>query len=234
MAEVATCRSKISFLRPSRFTSASPVSTLFYRQLDVVFNAFNFSARPCNENGVYPADGETPPSSTPSTVNDWTPYKDRLQFEAADFLYTEEQMSGAKIDKLMELWAATALPHGDTPPFRNHNDLYDTIDSTPLGDVRWRSFHLTHPEADAPASSTLPSWKTASYEVWYRDVHEVVKRMLANPDFKGQIDFAPVQEFDADDNRQFRNFMGGDWAWAQAVSLCCFPGAHVAEQPCRI
>ena len=164
------------------------------------------------------ADGEASTPSTPPTINDWAPYRDRLQFEAADFLYTEEQMSGAKIDKLMELWAATVLPHGDTPPFRNHDDLYKTVNSTPLGGVSWRSFELTHPDADSPASSNVPSWKKASYEVWYRDVREVVNRMLANPDFKGEIDFAPVQEFDADGKRQYRNFVGGDWAWAQAVS----------------
>ncbi|KAI1786556.1 hypothetical protein LXA43DRAFT_975709 [Ganoderma leucocontextum] len=185
--------------------------------------------RPCDENGVYLADGEAPAPATSSTDDDWAPYKDRLQFEVADFLYTQDQMGGAKIDKLLELWAASVLPHGDTPPFRNHDDLYRTIDLTPLGDVSWRSFEMTHPVADDPASSsTAPSWMTESYEVWYRDVREVVKNMLANPDFKGQIDYAPVQEFDADGVRQLRNLMGGDWAWAQADIIAQDPNTHGA------
>ena len=161
------------------------------------------------------ADGEPPAAS--STAHEWSPYNDRLQFEVAEFLYTQEQMSGAKIDQLLELWAVSVLPVGKTPPFRNHDELYRTIDRTPLGDIPWRSFEMVHPTANSPASSTAPSWMTETYEVWYRDVREVVRGMLANPDFKDQIDYTPVQEFDAAGVRQLRNFMGGDWAWQQAV-----------------
>jgi hypothetical protein len=42
--------------------------------------------------------------------------------------------------------------------------------------------------------------------------------MLANPDFNNEMDFAPYQEFDIDDEQQFEDFMSGDWAWQQAVS----------------
>ena len=58
---------------------------------------------------------------------------------------------------------------------------------------------------------------TATYDVWYRDVRAVVKRLLANPDFKDHIDYAPLREYDALGVRQLRNFMGGDWVWQQAV-----------------
>ncbi|PIL28159.1 transcription factor [Ganoderma sinense ZZ0214-1] len=184
-------------------TAANPS---FRDQFPVTYKVHKLiSARPCDESGVYLEDGETPAPTTPSTpVNDWSPYKDRLQFEVADFLYTQNQTSGAKIDRLMELWAAAVLPHGETPPFRNHDDLYNTIDQTQLGDVRWRSFEM------------------------YRDVREIVKNMLANPDFKTQIDYAPVQEFNEDGVRQFRNFMSGDWAWAQADIIAEDPSTHSA------
>ena len=41
----------------------------------------------------------------------------------------------------------------------------------------------------------VPDWMLAEYEVWFRDPHVLVKNMLANPDYKGQINYAPLQEF---------------------------------------
>ena len=76
--------------------------------------------------------------------DDWMPYKNHVKFETAEFLYCKTQMSADNIDTLTSLWAATLLPHDDTPPFADHNDLYETIDSTPIGDVPWQSFSF-HP-----------------------------------------------------------------------------------------
>jgi len=53
-------------------------------------------------------------------------------------------MSAKNINTLLDLWAATLLKHHDSPPFANHSDLYETIDSTPLGSVLWQSFSLTY------------------------------------------------------------------------------------------
>jgi len=53
-------------------------------------------------------------------------------------------MSTDNIDTLTNLWAATLLPRDDSPPFSNHSDLYETIDSMPVGDVPWQSFSLTY------------------------------------------------------------------------------------------
>ena len=76
---------------------------------------------------------------------------------------------------------------------------------------------ITFPPDSYPQDSTPASWMTATYDVWYRDVRAVVKRLLANPDFKDHIDYAPLREYDALGVRQLRNFMGGDWVWQQAV-----------------
>lgn len=129
-------------------------------------------------------------------------------------------MSGGNIDALLDLWAASLLPHGDLPPFRNHADLYETIDRTPLGDVQWQSFKLSYggPKPDGE----VPTWMTDEHTVHFRDPREIVKNMLANPDFKEEIDYAPLREFDGRTrSRCLRNFMGGEWAWRQAVS-CVF------------
>ncbi|KAI0244992.1 hypothetical protein BJV78DRAFT_1159298 [Lactifluus subvellereus] len=56
----------------------------------------------------------------------------------------------------------------------------------------------------------------------------LVKDILANPDYKGQIDYAPVQEFEGSGHRRYRNFMSGDWAWEQADMIAQDPETHGA------
>ncbi|KAJ8587763.1 hypothetical protein M405DRAFT_904199 [Rhizopogon salebrosus TDB-379] len=111
-------------------------------------------------------------------------------------------MSGGDIDFIFSLWAASLAPHSDTPPFANHIDMYDAIDSTPLGDVPWQSFSSqyngTLPEGDVP-----PEWMTSEYDVWFRDPRLLIHNIISNPDFKDEFDYAP-------------DFMSGDWCWKQA------------------
>ena len=71
--------------------------------------------------------------------DDWTPYNSCTEFK---FLFHHNQMSGGNIDALFNIWLATFNAHHDEPPFHNHKELYDTIDSTPLGDVPWESFKV--------------------------------------------------------------------------------------------
>jgi hypothetical protein len=141
-------------------------------------------------------------------------------------------MSANKIDILLDLWAATLLKHSDEPPFADHKDLYDTIDSTPLGDVQWQSFNISYNGPDKPEHNA-PPWMDAEYEVWFRDPHSVIRNMIANPDFHGEIDYAPFQEYDTNHSRRYQHFMSGEWAWDQAVNAllsgiqshltrCCF------------
>jgi hypothetical protein len=56
------------------------------------------------------------------------------------------------------------------------------------------------------------------FDVWYQNPHDIIKNMLSNVDFLGEIDTAPFREYNADGDRQYQNFMSGDWAWNQAVS----------------
>ena len=41
---------------------------------------------------------------------------------------------------------------------------------------------------------------------------------ISNPDFGGEFDYMPLQEYNMDSNHHFENFMSGNWAWKQAVS----------------
>ena len=122
----------------------------------------------------------------------------------------------------MDLWGATLLPHDGSPPFANHSDLYQTIDSTTLGGAPWQNFAITY-QGELPEVS-VPDWMSSSYEVWFRDPHVLIKDIVANPDYKGHVDYMPTQEFGTTGDRQYQNFMSGDWAWEQAVRIFVFFG----------
>lgn len=142
-------------------------------------------------------------------------------------------MSAGNINHLLELWASTLLQHHDTPPFKSTEDLYSTIDSTLLGDVSWESFRMRW-KGDLPGNSDVPPWMTASYEVWFRDPLTIVRNMLGNTDFDGEMDYAPMREF-VDGERVLKDFMSGDWAWRQAV--CPFStdfGLHCLQLSSRM
>jgi len=159
-----------------------------------------------------------PPPRRPHTdPEDWTPYKSRLQFETAEFLFTRDQMSAGHIDTLLNLWAASLLEHSDEPPFSNHTELYDAIDSTPLGDVPWEVFNLKYDRV--LPENEVPAWMTSEYDVWFRDPHSIIRNLLSNPDFDGEFNYTPYQEYDAPGNHRFQDFMSGNWAWKQAVRV---------------
>jgi hypothetical protein len=58
---------------------------------------------------------------------------------------------------------------------------------------------------------------TADYTIWYRDPRQLFRFMLQNPDFATAFDYTPLHQYDENGNRQYQNFMSGDWAWRQAV-----------------
>ena len=132
-------------------------------------------------------------------------------------MYTDAQLSQRKIDKILELWAATLIPHNNSPPITNHQDLHRQIDAIQLGNVRWESAPLKY-EGLLPRTSRIPEWKTAVYDVWYRNPREVIKDIFSSPDLNSHIDYVAYQEFNSE-RQQYSNVMSGDWAWQQSVSL---------------
>jgi hypothetical protein len=128
-------------------------------------------------------------------------------------------MSEGNINNLMEIlseWAKTLDPDAD-PPFADAKEMYSTIDACRLGHITWESFKVTYDgdvkEDDAP-------WKQTAYDVWFRDPKELLKAQLGNRDFVDQMDFAPKQVVNRETGaRCYQDFMSGEWAWRQAVSL---------------
>ncbi|KAI9431281.1 hypothetical protein H4582DRAFT_2113489 [Lactarius indigo] len=155
-------------------------------------------ATPCDKNHVYLPPG-TPPTPPPARApDDWTPYRNHVEFELAKFLYRKVQMSGNDINILSQLWHASLISHGVPPDeidlFDSRDSLYATIDATPFGDA----------------------WMTMTYDVWHQDAHHLLHNMLANPDFDNEFDYVPFREFNAQKRRRWRDFMSGDWAWREA------------------
>ena len=141
-------------------------------------------------------------------------------------------MSAAHINVLLDLWAASLLEAGGRPLFSDYKQMYETIDSTQLGDVKWQSFTVKY-TGDLGAD-TAP-WIRDSYDVWFRDPREVVRNMLANPEFANEMDYQPFREYDMKTSTQrWQDFMSGDWAWRQAVSegilsLCQLPNLRLQD-----
>ncbi|KAH9851016.1 hypothetical protein C2E23DRAFT_733502 [Lenzites betulinus] len=155
---------------------------------------------------------ELPSPPHPCLPNDYSPYESRPQFELADFLFKKEQMSAGHINELMQLWAST-LPPGQDPPFANARDLYESIDNIPLGDIPWQEFRITY-TGDRP-DDNVPPWMLREYTVWFRCPRRVLHTQVGNADFANDMDYTPKQVFHGD-QREYKDFMSGDWCWQQA------------------
>ncbi|PPQ73084.1 hypothetical protein CVT24_009448 [Panaeolus cyanescens] len=178
---------------------------------------------PCDAEGRFlPPDSPPLPTQLPSAPDDYSPFDSRASFELADLLYRENQMSASQINKLMEIFAATM--DTNDPPFFGKDDLYATIDSIQHGDAPWKSFSLSYSGEIAPNDTT--PWKTKEFDVWYRDPHTVLQHQLANPDFSGEMDFAPKVVMDDYGTRRYCDMMSGQWAWRQADILAENPNNH--------
>ncbi|KAG1738088.1 uncharacterized protein EDB91DRAFT_1237791 [Suillus paluster] len=157
-----------------------------------------YNGCPCDAHGHFLNDNVLPPSHEPQSPNDWTPFHNCTKFKTADLFYTQNPTPAWKIDTHLALWASTLLKH-------DHRDLYATIDTIPLGEVKW--------ESEKP-EGTYPPWMDSAFDVWYQDPHQVGCNMLANPDFTHETDFRPYQESTA-----MEDFMSADWAWDQADTI---------------
>ncbi|KAG1722022.1 hypothetical protein EDD22DRAFT_790503 [Suillus occidentalis] len=180
------------------------------------------TGRPCDVNGVYLPPGAPPPPPENLATDDWTPFRNRTEFETAEFLYKHNQMPAGQIDRLLDLWASTLAKHNDNLPFADHRDLYHVIDSSPFGDVPWQRFTVAY-DGERLADEDKP-WMDDEYEVWFRDPHEVARNMLANSTYADEIDYCPYREYSTEGNKcQWKDFMSGDWVWDQADEIAKDP-----------
>lgn len=154
---------------------------------------------PCDINGnmVLP-DTPPPPHDNEANSDNWTPYNSQAEFELTELLYTHSQMPTSEIDHLLNIWAATHVADGQDPLFKDHKDMYVTINMTPLGDVAWESFEVQY-SGELP-NGDISSRMTANHTVWFCDHHALVQHILSNPDFRDNFDCSPLQEHDTEGN----------------------------------
>jgi hypothetical protein len=171
-------------------------------------------------NGTFLPPGSTPEPLSEKSPHDWTPFHNQTEFETEEFFFIENQMPTTQINKLLDLWALTLMKHKDGPPFADYRDLYKTINNISVGDVKWQSFSAQY---TGVRPDVVPSWMDQKFNVWYQDLHEVVRNMLTNPDYIQEFDYCPYCEFSTDGNLcQWKDFMSSDWAWDQAVSISVY------------
>ncbi|KIM62606.1 hypothetical protein SCLCIDRAFT_24900 [Scleroderma citrinum Foug A] len=144
----------------------------------------------------------------------------------AEFLFTRNQMPQVQVDTLMQLWAASMLPHNGHAPFTDHRDLHQVIDAIPLGDIPWQSVQVQH-SGEIPENGA-PSWMRKSYDLWFCDPNAIVKNLLSNPDFNNHFDYVPYREFEPSGQCWWENMMSGNWAWNHMDTLAGEPNMHGA------
>ena len=165
---------------------------------------------------------------------DWTPFEDEVQFKVADMLYRRARLSASNIDAILEHWAesVTKLDPLAVPPFKSHDHLYNTIDSSMLGNVPWDCLVTSFPQvnSDNPPAARV-GWMKTTYEVWYRDPDAVVSMILDNADFDGQFDLRPYVELDPRGKRRWSNAMSGNIAWRRCVRISAILKYNLTDGP---
>jgi hypothetical protein len=172
------------------------------------------SGSPCDKDGYELPGGPHPPPDDNSGPIDFTPFGTRAEFEFAEFLYSEVEMSAGKIDKLLEILAA--LYPECAPSIADHRDLYQRIDSIQQGDIAWDSFSVQYNCALLTPNAPKLPWMDQKFEVWFRNPLHILENQIRNPDFKDEVDYAPKQIY-YKGKRRYENLMSGNWAWEQAV-----------------
>ncbi|KAF9039731.1 hypothetical protein BJ165DRAFT_1416380 [Panaeolus papilionaceus] len=189
----------------------------------------HLTAQPCNSQGQFldTLKSPEPPSDIPEDDNNsWAPFRDRRGFEFADEHYVKIQSSARNINKALDLWQATSITltgSSDDCPWHNTQSMYQTIDEIQTGDIPWTTFTFTY---DGPQPENPPQWMLETYELSTRNVLDLVRQQLENPEFDGKFDYRPYEEFNPTGERIWTNLFSGGWAWKQADVIVKDPATH--------
>ncbi|KAI6010789.1 hypothetical protein F5J12DRAFT_904923 [Pisolithus orientalis] len=113
----------------------------FLQQLSMTFQLLAIkNSVICDASSQYLLDDAPPPLSAERSSDDWSPFRNQLEFKLADFLFRQAKMPAKKINTLLEIWAVSLLPLCGELLFTNQKDLYCVIYSTSISKVKWESF----------------------------------------------------------------------------------------------
>ena len=104
------------------------------------------------------------------------------------------------------------VPFDAPSPFTNANDMYETIDSTPYGNLQWQSFTIHYNLCNDPPSTVAPAvWKTAKYDGWFCNPRKLIRNMLTNRGFDKEFDYMPYQEYNYNSQHWFHDVFSSNW-----------------------
>ena len=97
---------------------------------------------PCNPDGEFlpPGTPATPPP--PKSDDDWSPFPSCAGFKLVELLYTTAPLSNNVINRLLNIWTTTLIPHNDSAPIIDHTNLHAMIDTIKLGHMPWELLNL--------------------------------------------------------------------------------------------
>ncbi|KAF8477620.1 hypothetical protein DFH94DRAFT_634549, partial [Russula ochroleuca] len=148
---------------------------------------------PCDKNGQTLPNPPPPPEALCTDNRDplsWDPFGSRVEFSFAHYHFVEVQSTAHHIRMALNIWEADVLLHGGSIPWRNAQDLYETIDAIQHGDAPWKVYNICY-RGPHPAG-TPPNWMTETFELCTLVLHH----QLASSEFKGSTNFVPYQQFD--------------------------------------
>ncbi|KIJ18393.1 hypothetical protein PAXINDRAFT_8646 [Paxillus involutus ATCC 200175] len=158
----------------------------------------------CDATGAFLPEGSPPPPAMEQLLDDWTPYDDHTQFKFTEFVYTRNHMPASQITELFDILAASLLQYGRRPFFASSEQLYRTIDKTPLGDIKWEQLSVHYTGEHPP--DNIPPWMDQTWE---------------------EMAHGPYREFEmATDTQHWHDFMSADWAWKQVDAIAEDPETH--------
>ncbi|TRM58162.1 hypothetical protein BD626DRAFT_408644 [Schizophyllum amplum] len=192
-------------------------STIFYHA--------KLNGKPCDAQGRYlaPNGRPSPPPSPPPIPDDidadpaWFPFASRIEYDFAHLHYVKEQASADEIKAALDIWTAVLLPYGKEAPWKNAEEMYETIDAIQAGVAPWQRVKMRY-TGELPRG-TPPKWMTQTYDLYVRDARALLHQQLASEQFRDALTPIPYVQFNKDDERVVSNFMSGDWAYSQADVL---------------
>ena len=149
--------------------------------------------RPCNEQSEYLPPHTPPPPPTglaeAELHNTWSPFDSRIEFDFAHYHFVEVLNLAGKINKALELWAASVMEYGRDAPWKDASELYATIDAIQEGDSPWKVYKI-HYQGPRPPGTPL-KWMMETYELCTWNSCQVLHHQLATVVFKDKINIAP-------------------------------------------
>lgn len=171
---------------------------------------------PCDAVGNF-----LPPGAPPLPRDDahnWFPFEDRPAFEFAHHQFQKVEVSKGDLNETLRILLARTVLNGheDDVLFSDAQEMLDTIDEIPWGDLPWHTLTLGY---TGEVNDDVPQFKREPYTIFYRNALDVAEAMIGNVEFLGRFDTIPFEEYIGPNQRRWSNVMSGTHFWKQAVSL---------------